>query len=785
MSTPRTPAKQRRMALQFPLGGLNRAAAYRQQSPFTTPSCLNVRPRAVPEGRGRGGSRPGLVRSHADTLAGSVRMLTPMTLALGDGFTVWSDIFSGTSLSGVWTQASWATAVPRVLSSSPLAVVDTSTDAGAVVRDALAIDSSETYAVEMFLAPWGGEHHGTYRLYLRLDDASPDIETDGVMVELSITGALGEYSGRLVTVTGGVETEHSLASGLDGSAEPGWLTVMVSGDNCTVYWRGAELLDQAVDSHSGLRVGFGLECTEDGGVCPVSVFRVQHYATTPVDELRSLLVASADGDLYREGFAGRMTAVSSSLSLRDDKLLTSAQYGQKLYIADYGGVVDGTDGTVAGTSLSAVGIADWTALGLNVHDYVVVISNPLGSATAGTYQIASIAAGSLTLARSAGSGGCAYRIERGPKVYDPAADTIAIWSAGDEAGQVPTGCPIVCRYLDRLVVAGENEAPHVWYMSRSGDPDDWDYSQTDDQRAVAGTSSEAGVPGDAITALVPHSDDYLIIGCMQSLWRLRGDPAYGGALDNLSRVAGIVGRRAWAFGPGGELVYLSRNGVYVLPPGGESQPIALSREVLPDELVALDTDQVEPVLEWDTAGHGIHIFLTSTSPGGQKHWWLDWTTKGFWPMSLDGNHEPTAICRLQATAIGESGVVLGGRDGGLRQFSRLSARDDGTAFLPYVVLGPIALAEDSQTGTILAMDAVLAEDSGPVTWAVRSALTFEGSLTASPIATGEWSAGLNASDHPRARGQAFCLLLEGAGAAPWAMEGVTVTVRESGRRRIP
>lgn len=159
---------------------------------------------------------------------------------------------------------------------------------------------------------------------------------------------------------------------------------------------------------------------------------------------------------------------------------------------------------------------------------VAVISNPQGTAIAGTYAISSVAAGNITLAWAAGSGACAYRIERAPKIYDPLTNTIYI--LGATAGQVPTGCPLVCRYLDRIVLAGAEIAPHVWYMSRQGNPNDWDYSQTDSQRAVAGTSSEAGVPGDPLTALVPHSDDYLVMGCRNSLWRMRGDPAYGGSL---------------------------------------------------------------------------------------------------------------------------------------------------------------------------------------------------------------------------------------------------------------
>ena len=56
--------------LRFPVGGLNRRYAYRQQPPYTTPDCLNMRPFDVIEGRERGGSRPGLNLTYWDWLGG-------------------------------------------------------------------------------------------------------------------------------------------------------------------------------------------------------------------------------------------------------------------------------------------------------------------------------------------------------------------------------------------------------------------------------------------------------------------------------------------------------------------------------------------------------------------------------------------------------------------------------------------------------------------------------------------------------------------------------------------
>ena len=775
-------AKHRRLNVQFPLGGLDRRGAYRQQPPFTSPNLMNVRPVSTIEGRERGGSRPGLVESHTDNLGAEVRLLAPMTLALGDGFTAWSDTFSGSSMAAAWTLAAWAEAMPSILPSA-LASVDTDTAEGEAVRSVLPIDTAEVYVVEAFLTPWDGAWHGKYRLYLRLDDTTPDIAADGVMVELEMSGTSGGYGGTLRTVDGGDVTDYDLATGELDSVRPGWLTAIVTGNIVVVYWNGVFLITKAVDGHTGTRVGFGMECTVDDGLCLANVFRVQYYSTASVLGSRTMLIASAGGDLYREERLGRLTEVESDLTVRSDVPLQSAQSGQKLYIADYGDLrVTGTDGAVSGSDLDAAGVDDWTALGIDTHDDVCVVSNVGGATVAGTYKITTVVADKITLDSAPGDGTCSYRIERAPKVYDPLLNTISILTA--TAGQVPTGCPLMCRFCDRLFVGGADIAPGVWYAARRGDELDWDYAEDDTKAAIAGPASEAGVPGDPLTAFAPHSDDYLIIACKDSLWRLRGDPGYGGELDALSHTVGIIDADAWCLGPAGELIFLSMDGLHALPPGGDSFPIPLSQGPLPHEFRNLDPVQLTVSLEYDVHGRGVHIYLTPESSNARTHWWFDWEGKRFWPMSLASGHEPTAICAIQATAIEESGVILGGRDGTLRRLSDLAEDDCGTSYETYAAFGPIALAADSKLGTILSMDAVLADGSGPVTWSLHSALTFEAAASASASDTGTWTEGLNATIRPTGRGQAFTLKLTGTAGRRWGVEQITAVSKAAGKRRI-
>ena len=187
-------AKKTSKRVVFPLGGLDKKASFRQQKPYTTFDCLNVRPIGQLESRERGGSRPGLLRSHQDDLGSNIRFLEPMVLAPGTGLTSWSDTFGGSSMASVWSTASWASNGMSILTS--MASVDTTVSDGAVVRDILSpsIDTSQVYTIEMLIVPWSGGFHGKYRMYLRLDDTTPLYTTDGLFIDLTKVVSIQEIS---------------------------------------------------------------------------------------------------------------------------------------------------------------------------------------------------------------------------------------------------------------------------------------------------------------------------------------------------------------------------------------------------------------------------------------------------------------------------------------------------------------------------------------------------------------------------------------------------------------
>jgi hypothetical protein len=266
---------------------------------------------------------------------------------------------------------------------------------------------------------------------------------------------------------------------------------------------------------------------------------------------------------------------------------------------------------------------------------------------------------------------------------------------------------------------------------------------------------------------------------------MRGDPAYGGSLDVVSRNIGIIRENAWCTGPNGELVFLTLQGLYALSTQPGSKAVPLSRDVLPLEFKNIDPKTTNVQLEYDVSDNGVIICLTSDTSNTRYHWWFDWGSKTYWPMTIPGDFEPMAMCSLQATAIEDSGVLLGGRDGKIRSFSDLTENDCGTAIASHIVIGPIALERDGMIGRLMTLETVLPTGSGDVSWGVYEGTSFEGAVGASTAAdSGTWTAGLNPTEYPACVGQAFCLRIDSSSSRKWAFEIATATTKPAGRRRL-
>ena len=385
-----------------------------------------------------------------------------------------------------------------------------------------------------------------------------------------------------------------------------------------------------------------------------------------------------------------------------------------------------------------------------------------------------------------------------PLIYDPLTDAISSWTA--TSGTLPKGCPCICLWRDRMVLAGGTTTPYGIFFSRQGDPLDWDYSVTDVGGAVVLGNANAGQIGDTVTSLTPHADNCLIIGCPTSLWMLQGDPRLGGQLANLSQTIGVVDRNAWCTTPDGLFVFLSADGLYMIPAGCSttSNPVSISREKLPEELLNVDRRSVAGgkvvSMEYDVRHRGIHIFLSARATGdsdeGDLHWFVDWETKSFWPVQFGaGGFDPWgAIARHNYTSD-ESTVIFACRDGVLRRYTTENSVDDegeadDYAIDSHVAIGPIG-DEDSDV-RIDELGITLDNDSERVTWelyAGPSAQTVKDSLadSRSRIA-GRIDAGRNPRINPRISGA--YLLLKLSSKAKWALDSAYAIVSRLGRTRV-
>jgi len=157
-------------------------------------------------------------------------------------------------------------------------------------------------------------------------------------------------------------------------------------------------------------------------------------------------------------------------------------------------------------------------------------------------------------------GGKLYMADSVLKVYDPNSGIVEPVPGTTDA-PIPTACPLVSVYRDRIFLGGID---HQWYCSRIGNPEDWDfvYKKDDLGRAVAGQCSSAGRIGEQIKTFVPHRDAYMAFAARNSLWILRGDPI-GGSVDLISSEIGFLSPTAWAKDSEGTIAFLSNDGVYL------------------------------------------------------------------------------------------------------------------------------------------------------------------------------------------------------------------------------
>ncbi len=534
-------------------------------------------------------------------------------------------------------------------------------------------------------------------------------------------------------------------------------------------------------------------------------------AHTAINEVQTITFSGTPtGGVWRVRYDGQttdplaydITGANLQVALR----ALSSVNGANVTVSGNGPYVCTFSGTLAGIDVPLMTVDDSGLTG-GTDPSIAVAETVIGSTSvewAGSWQIASVATTTITLSKTLRDlTGITFYVQRAPKRYNAQTGTLSLWLTEDAAdgypkGFVPVGRPLCLLWRDRLVLAGGKYTPHLFEMSRQGNPYDFDYGAEPDDygAAVAGTLSEAGQLGEPITAIIPHSNECLIFGCTSSLWILRGDPAYGGKIDNLSNEIGVLSATSFARTPEDYLYFLSRDGIFLMAPGCGSIPVSVSREAMPRELLNIDTTTHTVSMAYDVRYRVIHIFVTKNSDTSTTHWWIDTkltmygdaTNFSPWKVVFGSTTcDPFFVHSRRDNASDYSVVMLGGRDGYIRRFAHNVATDDGTAFTSYVDYGPLrASSNDYSDGMVHDITGIVAADSGDVKCEFRAGETFEGAYNATALTPAIYwrTPGLQYPQTIRRACRAFCIRLSnGTSGEAWEMEGLNVTISDRGRQR--
>jgi len=333
-------------------------------------------------------------------------------------------------------------------------------------------------------------------------------------------------------------------------------------------------------------------------------------------------------------------------------------------------------------------------------------------------------------------------------------------------------CSLIAVWGGRIVMSGLESDPNNIFMSAVGDAFDWDYSpavQTVQQAVAGNITSGYGKNADIVTALIPHTDDVLLIGGSCSIRRLLGNPAEGGLNVNVTDVTGIAYGKAWCQSPEGIIYFFgSRGGVYKLDPEN-GIPSRLTAMTIDERLADLNLDENIVTMLWDDRAMAARVYITPINGSATRHYVWDVRNEAWWPFRYANNsHNPMSVHLMSGDAANERRLLEYGQDGYIRMVDVDATSDDGNPIESFVYLGPFS---DTM---LVEIAATLTEGSAEVKWAVCTSSTEEKALEASPRTIGKFKGGRNSPQWPRVFIERGYIRLSAVG--PWALETITAGI---------
>lgn len=370
---------------------------------------------------------------------------------------------------------------------------------------------------------------------------------------------------------------------------------------------------------------------------------------------------------------------------------------------------------------------------------------------------------------------------------DPITGTVEPWVA--TAGELPTDAEnntprLIWTWRGRTMVSGLLKDPQAVYSTRRGVPTDFAYGAAtrDADMAFAFQTGFEGLIGDAVRCGIPWSDDECIIGCANSIHVIRGDPMDGGRLVHVTRGIGMAFGRPWCQDPNGVVYFLSaQGGVYKMAPGSLPEPVSTR---IRQQLLAIDTGENVFSMEWDEAGHGVHLWVTPALQNGPTtHYFYeaprdDGAGDAWWQVVYaNENHNPLCSAVLDGNESGDRVVLLGCYDGYVRAVDPTADKDDFDAIESEVVIGPI-LTKLGDKMDLYELQIVLGSGSADVTYDVYVGETAEEALVSESVCSGTASAGRNLTGSIHRSGYAIFVKLSSTG--KWALEFIRASIATQG-----
>ncbi|MBW1927377.1 MAG: hypothetical protein JRI35_09370, partial [Deltaproteobacteria bacterium] len=220
---------------------------------------------------------------------------------------------------------------------------------------------------------------------------------------------------------------------------------------------------------------------------------------TPVDKTYSRrLIAIANNEVWYESSLGTMSELSAANGDLDiSKPLAATEAYQKIFIAnktnlkvaDFINVKISTDD--AGTNPCHKGniLTGGTSNATMVVDYVDAVTDDAAMNVYGYRTSDATFVDGETVTGTNDDGDAISFVlnddeESGPHWYD--------WTVfGNDTtnyGSMPSRATLVCLYRGRLVLSGDNNNPHQWWMSKVGDPWNFKHDSSDPLSAVSHTN---------------------------------------------------------------------------------------------------------------------------------------------------------------------------------------------------------------------------------------------------------------------------------------------------------